>query len=92
MTVRDILIKDLDAAAVQRLERRAAANGRSLEEEIRSLLTEGVERMESILGELEAFGNKLDQAEAEMEQRHKENDARLDALRRKHGRPPGASS
>jgi plasmid stability protein len=60
MTMRDVVIRNLDEAAIQRLERRAAANGWSLEEEIGFLLTEGIERMEQLMGDWKAFGKKLE--------------------------------
>lgn len=51
--MREIVIKNLDAAAIERLERRADANGRTLEEEIRHILTEGVMYLEKVAGFLE---------------------------------------
>lgn len=44
----DITIHDLDANALERLQRRAEANHRSLEEEIKDILTWGVEYIERI--------------------------------------------
>jgi plasmid stability protein len=40
-----LTIPDLDDAVVERLKRRAAANDRSLEAEVRQMLTEGSERL-----------------------------------------------
>ncbi len=44
----DITIQGLDAHALERLQRRADANKRSLEDEIRHILTWGVEYIERV--------------------------------------------
>jgi plasmid stability protein len=57
--MREIVIKNLDDAAIERLERRAAANGWSLEEEIHHILTEGVLFMEKAGGVLQGMKSTL---------------------------------
>ena len=44
MTMRDLTIRNLDADVIEALEMQAKENRRSLETEVRHVLTQGVER------------------------------------------------
>lgn len=44
--MKKIIVTGLDDSAVERLEKRAAAHGRSLEEEVRHILTCGLDALE----------------------------------------------
>jgi plasmid stability protein len=90
--MREIVIKNLDDAAIERLERRAAANGWSLEEEVWFLLTEGIKHMEELMSGLDLLAKNIKERRSYMERRNKALFEETDKLLREHSLPAREST